>query len=47
MRISPHSQLLTGKKKIIGRSYGKIYFLTHNSPLEGATELKFVPFCSS
>ena len=31
----------------IVRRFGQMSFRTHNSLLEGATELKFVSFCSS
>ena len=35
------------KKTIIDHDFHQISFHTHNSSLEGATILKFAPFCSS
>ena len=47
--IRPKSKFsVSGRKPwTIIRRFNQISFHAHNSSLEGATELKFVPFCSS
>ena len=47
--FSPDSKLSDSGRKpwTIVRRFDQISFRTHSSSLEGATELKFPPFCSS